>query len=337
MPGRRTARHRTRRGAAFALAAALVAALAGAAPSDAGAQAPGRAYRIGVLNDALAANHPTVEGLKAGLRELGLVEGRDVAFEIRFTQGDPAAAREGAALFAQAGVDLLFTSNEQPTRAAMAATKTIPIVFTLVGDPVAARIVPKLAAPAGNVTGISSLTPELAAKRLELLQTLAPAARRVWAIHQADDPVALAVVANAAAAAAQLDLKLVPRPVGSKEALARALKEIRPGDALLAPDRGPLDISGALLDLSLAARVPAVFPASFYVGYGGLASYGSDYYAEGFQAARLVARILRGTRPEALPVEGADKLDLAVNLKTAADLRLTVPRKILLRADTLRR
>lgn len=333
MAGRRTDRHRTRRRLALALLAAAV----GAAPLAAGGQAAARVYRIGVLNEALAANHPTVEGLKAGLRELGLAEGRDVAFEIRFTGGDPDATREGAVLFAKAGIDLIFTSNELPTRSAMAATATIPIVFTLVGDPVAAGIVAKLAAPQGNVTGISSLTPELAAKRLELLKTLAPASRRVWAIHQSDDRVAAAAVANAISAAAQLDLKLVARPVDSKEALARALREIRPGDAVLAPDRGRLDISGAVLDLSLSARVPAVFPASFYVGYGGLASYGSDYYAEGFQAARLVARILRGARPEALPVEGADKLDLAVNLKTAAALGLTVPRKILLRADTLRR
>jgi putative ABC transport system substrate-binding protein len=296
-----------------------------------------RAYRVGILNEALAANHPTVEGLKAGLRELGLEDGRDVAFEVRFTQGDPAAARDGAAAFAKAGVDLIFTSNEEPTRQAMAASTTIPIVFTLVGDPVAAGIVAKLAAPQGNVTGISSLTPELAGKRLELLRTLAPAARRVWAIYETDDRVSTAAAANAMAAAKQLDLQLVARPVATREDLARALREVRRGDALLAPDRGRLDVPGTLLDLSLALRIPAVFTASFYVGYGGLTSYGADYYAEGFQAARLVARILRGARPQELPVEGADKLDVAVNLKTAADLGLTVPRKILLRADTLRR
>ncbi len=313
----------------------LFAALAAAHPARV-LSAP-RAYRVGILNEALAANHPTVEGLKAGLRELGLEEGRGVAFEVRFTQGDPAAARDGAAAFAKAGVDLIFTSNEEPTRQAMAASTTIPIVFTLVGDPVAAGIVAKLAAPQGNVTGISSLTPELAGKRLELLRTLAPSARRVWAIHEADDRVSTAAAANAMAAATQLDLRLVARPVATREELARVLKEIRRGDALLAPDRGRLDIPGALLDLSLAMRIPAVFTASFYVGYGGLTSYGADYYAEGFQAARLVARILGGARPQELPVEGADKLDVAVNLKTAADLGLTVPRKILLRADTLRR
>jgi putative ABC transport system substrate-binding protein len=315
----------------------MVAAFAGAHASGAVAQNAVRVHRIGVLNEALAANHPTVEGLKGGLHELGIVEGRDVTFEVRFTQGDAAAARDGAAAFAKAGVDLIFTSNEEPTRQAMAATTTIPIVFTSIGDPIAAGIVEKLSAPQGNVTGISSLTPELAAKRLELLRTLAPAARRVWAFHETEDRISAAAAANAASAARQLGLQLVTRSVASREELALALKEIRRGDALLAPDRGRLDVSGALLDLSLSARLPAVFTASFYVGYGGLASYGADYYAEGFQAARLVARILRGARPQELPVEGADKLDVAVNLKTAADLRLTVPRKILLRADTLRR
>jgi len=329
MTGRGVLRHRVRRLALCGLLACAVA-------SGALAQAE-RPYRVGVLNEALAANHPTVEGLKAGLRELGLAEGRDVSFEVRFTQGDATATRDGAVAYAKAGVDLIFTSSEEPTRQAMAATTSIPIVFTLVRDPVAVGIVAKPAAPEGNVTGIASLSPELTAKRLELLRTLAPAARRVWAIHEADDRITAAAVASATSAAKQLDLRLVARPVGSREDLARALKEIRRGDAILAPDRGRLDIPGALLDLSLAARIPAVFTASFYVGYGGLASYGADYYAEGFQAARLVARILRGARPQELPVEGADKLDVAVNLKTAADLRLTVPRKILLRADTLRR
>ncbi|MCC6194204.1 MAG: ABC transporter substrate-binding protein [Burkholderiales bacterium] len=324
------------RGTRFFTAALLVAWLAtAAAPSL--AQTQSRTYRIGVLNEALAANHPAVAGLKAGLRELGLTEGRDVTFEIRFTEGDRAATREGALAYAKAGVDLIFTSNEEPTRQAMAATTTIPIVFTLVGDPVAAGIVKNPAAPQGNVTGIASLSPELSAKRLELLRTLAPATRRVWAIYEADDRISAAAVANATAVAAQLNLQVLARPVETREELARALKQIRPGDAVLAPDRGRFDIPGALLDLSLASRIPAVFPASFYVGYGGLASYGADYYAEGFQAARLVARILRGARPQELPVEGADKLDVAVNLKTAAQLGLTVPRKILLRADTLRR
>lgn len=300
------------------------------------AQAP-KVYRVGVLNDALSANHPTVEGLKAGLRELGLVDGRDVSFEVRYTEGSATARRDGASAYAKGSVDLIFTSGEEPTREAMAATSTIPIVFTLVRHPAAIGIVQKMATPVGNVTGIASLSPELAGKRLELLRTLAPTARRVWVFHESGDSIGEAAVSNAASAATQLNLKLVARQVASREDLFGGLKEVRRGDAILSLDRGQLDIPGALLNVSLDGRIPAVFTASFYVGYGGLASYGSDYYAEGFQAARLVARILRGARPQELPIEGPDKLDVAVNLKTASDLGLTIPRKILLRADALRR
>jgi putative ABC transport system substrate-binding protein len=293
--------------------------------------------RIGVLNDAFAANHPAVEGLKAGLRELGLEEGRDVAYEIRFTRGDLAGTREYAAAIVNAKVDVIFTSSEAATRSAMASTTTIPIVFTLVRDPVGSKFVGSLAKPGGNATGISSLTGKLAGKRLEFLKALAPKARRVWAIFDIADEVAAAAVAHAQAEIAKLDLQVVSRPVGNPDELAHAIAEIRPGDALLVPDGGRFDIVSALLDVSIAARVPAVFPASLYVGYGGLVSYGSDYYAEGFQAARLVEKILNGAPPGSLPVEAAERIDLAINLETARRLGLSVPRKILLRADTIRR
>ncbi|HEV8439138.1 MAG TPA: ABC transporter substrate-binding protein [Methylomirabilota bacterium] len=304
---------------------------------DAGAQAPRRAYRIGVLNEAWAANHPTVEGLKSGLRELGLEEGRDVTFDIRFTEGNPQATPVAAAALVKAGVDLIFTSNEAATQAAKAATQRLPIVFTLVGDPVAAGIVTKLAQPGGNLTGVSSLTTELVPKRLEALKTLMPTVRRVWAIYYAADPSSIAAVQKAQDTAPRLKLGLVARPVRTPEELERVFQDVQPGDALLPPDIAIMDIPAVMLEVSLSSRVPAVFPAALWVGHGGLVSYGSDYHAQGVQAARLVAKILRGARPQDLPVEGADKIDLAVNLKTAALLGVTVPRKILLRADMLRR
>ena len=317
---------------------ALAIALATCATAMAGdARQLAAPLRIGVLNDAFAANHPAVEGLKAGLRELGLEEGRDVAYEIRFSRGDPAGTREYAAALVNARVDVIFTSSEAATRSAMASTTTIPIVFTLVRDPVASKFVGSLAKPGGNATGISSLTNRLAGKRLEFLKALAPKARRVWAIFDASDEMAAAAVAQAQAETAKLDVQLVPRPVADADELARAIAGIRPGDGLLVPDGGRFDIVSALLDVSIAARFPAVFPASLYVGYGGLVSYGSDYYAEGFQAARLVEKILHGARPGSLPVEAAERIDLAINLETARRLGLGVPRKILLRADTIRR
>lgn len=306
-------------------------------PVDAHPQQPQRPHRIGVLNEAWAANHPTVEGLRAGLRDLGFEEVRDVIFDIRFTQGKPEATRGAAEALVKEGVDLIVTSNEAATQAAKSATQKIPIVFTLVGDPVNAGILRTIAKPGGNLTGVSSLSSDLVAKRLEILKTLAPKVRRVWAIHHGDDPSSIEAIRRAEVAAKQLNVELIARPVYTPEQLAYAIKSIKPGDALLPPDVGTLDIPAALLEFSMASRIPAVFATSLWVGHGGLASYGPDYHAQGVQAARLVAKILRGARPGDLPVEGADKIDLAVNLKTAGVLGLEVPRKIMLRADTIRR
>jgi putative ABC transport system substrate-binding protein len=318
-------------------AASVLAALLVLVALDAVAQPARRVHRIGVLNEAWAASHPTVEGLKAGLRELGLEEGRDVSFDIRFTEGKLEAMPAAAMALAKAGVDLILTSQYAATQAAKDATTRIPIVFTLLSDPEAAGIVANPARPEGNVTGVTSLQAELVAKRLEILKILVPSVRRAWVIHDANDPTATPMVAQALSAGPQLKLDLVPRAVLTPGDLALALRSVRPGDALLAPETSNLDIPTAILQTSLTARVPAVFTTALWVGHGGLVSYGPDYYAHGFQAASLVAKILRGARPSDVPVEGTDKIDLAVNLKTADLLGITVPRKILLRADAFRR
>jgi putative ABC transport system substrate-binding protein len=231
----------------------------------------------------------------------------------------------------------LWPRHYAATKAAKDATTRTPIVFTLVADPVAAGIVTTLAQPEGNVTGVSSLQPELVAKRLEILKTLAPTVRRVWVIHHGSDPSATPMVVKALEAGPRAKLEVIPRGVVTAQDLTLTLREVRRGDALLAPESASLDIPTAILQTSLASRVPAVFTTALWVGHGGLVSYGPDYYAQGIQAAGLVAKILRGTRPQDVPLEGSDKIDLAVNLKTAELLGLTVPRKILLRADAFRR
>lgn len=302
-----------------------------------GEAAEQRPFRIGVLNEAWAVNHPTVEGLRAGLRELGLEEGRDVAFDIRFTQGNPKLLAPTAEALVKGGVDLVFTSGEAATLAAKRAAPKVPIVFTLVGDPVTAGVVEQIARPGGNLTGISSLSTDLVPKRLELLKTLVPAVRRVVYIYDATDPAGAAELAMGIVGATRLGINLFTVGVADAPHVTAVLGTLKPGDALLAPDQGGFDISAAILEKSLAARVPAVFSSSLWIEHGGLASYGTEYYAQGVQAARLVSKILRGARPGDLPVEGADKIDLAVNLKTASNLGLAVPRKILLRADTIRR
>ena len=200
------------------------------------AQEAPRPFRIGVLNAAWAASHPTVEGLKAGLKALGFVDGRDVTFDIRFTEGKLEAMPAAAEALVKAGVDLIFTSQEAATQAAKDATKSVPIVFTLVGDPVGAGIVSKLAQPGGNLTGVSSLQTELVAKRLQVLKTLAPAVRRVWLIYYGVDLGATAMIAKALDAAQRMKLDLVPKGVLDVSELGRVLREVRVGDAVLVPE-----------------------------------------------------------------------------------------------------
>ena len=326
-----------RRSVAAILLGSAILALVGVVPSPANAQHTRLPYRVGVLNDATAANHPVVDGLKAGLRDLGLEEGRDVLFDVRLTDGTPERIRAAADALTSAGVDVIFTSGDAATRAAGAATQTIPIVFTLVGDPVGAGIVKSLAHPAGNLTGVSSLTTELIPKRLEVLKALVPTLRRVWAISYGADPASGAAITRAAEASPRFGLEVMPQAVLTQEELAQILERVRPGDALLVPDIATIDLSAVLLETSLARRIPAVFSAGLWVSHGGLVSYGADYRAQGAQAARLVRKILHGARPRDLPVERAHPIFLAVNLKTAAAFGLVAPRTVLFRAEVIRR
>ena len=306
-------------------------------PHAGAAQEPRRPLRIGVLNAAFAASHPTVEGLKAGLRELGYEDGRHVTFDIRFTEGRLDTMPEAAGALVKSGVDLIFTSQEAATKAAREATTTIPIVFTLVGDPVGAQFVRSLARPGANVTGVSSLQTELMAKRLEVLRTLVPTVRRVWLLYYGADLSTKPMLNRTLEAAQAMRLEIVPRGVLKGAELAAVLRDVRRDDAVLVPESSDPDLVIAIIGRALALRLPSVFGTALWVGHGGLISYGPDYYAQGVQAAGLVAKIARGAAPQDLAVVGAEKIELALNLKTAELLGVTVPRKILLRADAFRR
>ena len=325
------------------LAAPLAAEYMSVPPTAEAQQAPVRAYHVGVLHPAFGERTPALEGLRAGLKAAGLEEGRDVVFDVKFTRGDVHALPAAAKALMAGGVDVIFTVGEAPTRAAMAATGTASIVFAGVGDPVAAGIVKATAHPGGNVTGVSGLETELAPKRLEILKALVPSLRRVWAVHHVDDPSAAAAARGAQEAAPRLGVQVIARPVRTAKELAETLKSIPPGDGLLAPYDTILDVPGQMLVASLWARLPVIYPAAFWAraklpgvaesGLGGLAAYGSDYEAEGVQAARLVAKILRGQTPRDLPVEDVTQVRLIINLKTAKALGLTIPPAVLARAD----
>ena len=313
-----------------------IVALVVAGPFAAGAQRTGP-YRVGIVNDARAANHPAAHGLKAGLLELGLVEGRDVVYDVALTDGSPERIADAARALVRTRANVIFTSGEAATLAARASTPTIPIVFTLVGDPVAAGVVTSLAHPTGNLTGVSSLTTHLVAKRLEVLKTLVPGLRRVWAVSYGGDPSSGVAVEKAIDVSSRFGIEVVPRTVRTQGELDQIRQDSRPGDAMLVPDVAALELSAVLLEASLARRIPAMFSSELWVSHGGLVSYGADYRAQGAQAARLVAKILRGARPPDIPVESADRIVLAVNLKTAASFGLSAPRQVLFRADVIRR
>lgn len=297
---------------------------------------PARPYRVGVLNEAYAANHPTVEGLKAGLRQLGFVEGRDVTFEIRFTDGKREQLDTAAKALVDSRVDVIFTSKEAATLSAKRASSNIPVVFTLVGDPVASGIVERLIRPGKNVTGVYDAAARLTPKRVEILRAMQPELRRVWFIYRAADAPDAAALQGAEEAARQLKLEWIPRAVDHPDQVVRILKEARKGDALLAPYMDELNGSTRILETSIKSRIPAIFPADVWVTRGALVSYGPNYYAQGAQAARLVAKVLLGVSPAELPVETAGDFDLAVNLNTARLLGISVPRTVLFRANVFR-
>lgn len=306
------------------------------APCVADAQQARPPYRVGTLTAAWAPNHPAVEGLRAGLAALGMNEGRDVVFDHRYVEGRLEELPVAAASLVASRIDVLFTVAENATQAAANATTKLPIVFANVGDPVASGFVRELAHPGGNLTGVSNLETELAPKRLEMLKTLAPRIRRVWAIYDAGGGrAALRAAQRVREAAPALDIELLDRPVRTPEELAATLAAVRPGDGLLPFESGgtTLDVPSQMLEAATRAKALTMFSSGFWVGYGALAAYGTDHRAVGYQAARLVAKILAGSRPQDVPVEGANRVELVLNLKVARAIGITIPPAAFLRAD----
>jgi putative ABC transport system substrate-binding protein len=303
--------------------------------SDTNAQPSGRPYRIGVLNNAFVPGSPPVMGLKAGIKAEGLEEGRDVRFDVRSTGSEVKKTALLAAELAKENPDVIVAFGENETQAVKAAAPQTPIVFTQIADPVAIGLVSSVARPGGNVTGVANLFAELVPKRLELAKELMPNLRRVLVVYDAQDPASAAAARKAQETAPRLKLNVVVRAVRTKEEAVHELKAASAQDVLLAPATLNLSIMELILNLNLYAVAPAIFPSSFWVQSGGVASYGVDYYAEGVQVARLVAKILRGARPADLPVEGVDKIELAINRKTLQAFGAQIPPVLAARADRI--
>lgn len=310
--------------------------LALAATRMADAQQARKPYRVGTLTAAWAANHPAVEGLRAGLAALGLNEGSDIVFEHRYVEGRLEELQGAAASLVANRIDLLFTVAENATQAAANASTKLPIVFANVGDPVASGFVRALSHPGGNVTGVSNVVTELAPKRLEMLKALAPGLRRVWLIYDAGGGSAVLQAAQRVRAAAPvLGVELFDRPARTPKELAGTLAAVRRGDGLLPIESGgtTLDIGAQMLAAAARAKALTMFSSAFWLEHGALAAYGTDHRAVGYQAARQAAKILAGSRPQDVPVEGANRIELVINLKVAKALGISIPQTALLRAE----
>jgi putative ABC transport system substrate-binding protein len=301
--------------------------------SGAHAQPQGRLYRIGVLSNAFVPGIPPIMGLRAGIKAEGLEEGRDVKFDVRSTGSDQKKTDALAAELAKEHPDVIVAIGEYETRAAMAAAPRVPVVFNQIADPVAIGLVSSVARPGGQLTGVSNLYTELVPKRLELAKELMPNLRRVLLVYDAQDLATAAGARKAQETAPSLKLNVVVRPVRTQEEAVRELKTAGARDVLLTPATLNLNIMELILNLNLYMVAPAIFPASFWVQAGGVASYGVDYYAEGVQSARLVAKILRGARPGDLPVEGVNKIELTLNSKTLKAFGVTIPPALAVRVD----
>jgi ABC-type uncharacterized transport system substrate-binding protein len=311
-----------------------------AAPLAAGAEQAAKVPRIGFLTaTSLAAASVTVEAFRQGLRDLGYVEGRNVMIEYRDAEGKferlPALAAELVAV----KVDVIVAVTTPAVLAAKQATRTLPIVFTNVGDPVTSGLVTSLAQPGGNVTGLSSLTQELVGKRLEQLTQTVPGVSRVAVLWQPGalvDRTEKDTLKGAEVAARALGVRLQFVEARGSDDFDRAFSDMtraRAGALSVLPSSMFNSERKRLVDLAAKNRLPAVYPQRAYVDAGGLMAYGPNLADLYRRAATYVDKILKGAKPADLPVEQATKFELVINLKTAKALGLTIPQTILLQAD----
>jgi putative ABC transport system substrate-binding protein len=309
--------------------------LGGAAtwPLAARAQQGDRVRRIGVLMAGDENDPVTKTNLSAftqALAGLGWTDGRNVRINLR---GAPNQTRALAQELVGLQPDIIVTFGGTPTVVVQRETRTIPIVFAGVPDPVAIGLVPRLDRPSGNVTGFALYEPSLGGKWLELLSEIAPGLKRAAIMFNPDLPSARVYMPSVETAARSLKVELIPAPVHSDAEIETAITALgrEPGGGLVVVPGG---FSRARI-ISAAARnnVPAVYPASAFAREGGLLSYGVDFVDISRRAAYYVDRILRGEKPGDLPVQFPTKFEMVVNLKTAKALGLNVPQSILLRAD----
>jgi putative ABC transport system substrate-binding protein len=320
------------------LRGALAILLAGLGPVLAGGPAVAQPApaRIGVLLLATpdADNSRRARDLREALRDLGYVEGRNVAFHFRYAEGHPDRLVARAAELVQTRVDVMVTVGFQATAAARAVTRSVPIVMAPAGDPVGQGLVDSLGRPGGNVTGVALMTTEVRARRLALFREMLPRLSRVAIVIEPN--VHRSTLLEVEAAAASMGLHIEWVEVGGREqldSLATRLRAAQVHGVYVAENPIIDGIAPRIATISRQQRLPTVFAFRDAVAAGGLMSYGASFPATQRRAAVYVHKILSGASPAEMPIEQADRFELIVNRGTARLLGLTVPPSILLQAE----
>jgi ABC-type uncharacterized transport system substrate-binding protein len=301
------------------------------------AQQPTTIPRIGFLiTSSPSVIAPRMDAFRQGLRQLGYVEGKNIVIERRHAEGKLDRLPALAAELVRLNVDIIVTSGPTATRPAKEATSTIPIVMTFDDDPVGSGFVASLARPGGNVTGLSTLAPEISGKQLELLKEIVPRLNRVAVIGTSTRPGTAQNLKEMELAAGAFGVKLqyldIQNPKDIETAFRAAGKER--ADALLVLQSPVFNSQRAqIADLALKSRLPATYPRRAFVEDGGLMSYGASISDLDRRAATYVDKILKGAKPADLPVEQPTKFEFVINLKAAKQIGLTIPPNVLARAD----
>ena len=319
---------------------AFVVALAGvAALCAAHARAQAKLHRIGFLGNSTAALEANLVGpFREGLRDLGYVEGTNIAIEYRWAEGDYARFPKLVDELLAAGVDVIVTAGTPASQAVERANSRVPLVMIAVGDPVGTHLAASLAHPGGNATGLTSIAPDLEGKRLELLTQIVPRLASVAVIWNPDNAFHVGAERQAQAAAARLGLDLLSVGVRAASDLDAAFERIsahNAGALSVLADRVYLHNRARIVAFAARRRLPAVYAYRELVDAGGLMSFGPNYAEMHRRAATYVDRIFKGAKAGDLPIEQPTKFHLLINLRAANAIGLAIPQALLVRADEL--
>jgi putative ABC transport system substrate-binding protein len=310
-------------------------AIGGAAawPFAAQAQQSEKMPRVGVLVS-LSAPHPFAEAFRSEMRDLGYIEGRNIAIEWRYANAQFSRAVELAAELVRLQVNVIVAYHTPAVRASMNATKTIPIVMSPAGAPLEMGLVTSLARPGGNVTGLSNMEAELGGKRLDLLREIVPGVGRVAVLVIKTDPFTASFLQDLQTGAARLGLRLHPLAVNGPGEFQEAFEAMSAsGDQAVIIQPNFLPQTAAIVALAARHRLPILSSYRDTTRAGGLISYSADHAAHFRRGAVFVDKILKGAKPAELPVEQPTKFELVINLRTAKSLGLKVSDTLLARAD----